>query len=58
LFDHEDALKLLKEQLKQQDVESFDFQDCYENLLVQFHKKEADTAQSPLDLEKDIKLFT
>jgi hypothetical protein len=58
-IDHKEALKLLKEQRKQQDDESTNFQDCYEKLPVQFHTKVAEANKSPLDSsEDDIKLFT
>jgi hypothetical protein len=42
IVDHEEALKLLKEQLKEQEVKSTDFQICYKKLLAQFHVKEAE----------------
>jgi hypothetical protein len=33
-IDHEDVFKVLEEQLKQQEVENTDFQDCYKKLLT------------------------
>jgi uncharacterized heparinase superfamily protein len=60
LLDHEDALQLLKEQLKQQQDEITDSHDGYKRLLAQFHTKEAEAKanESPLKSEDDIKVFT